>query len=58
MKTRTKDITVSLKERSANFEKKGRYDYFISFHRNVKLLNQRKQRGGNLYLFKSSKGKG
>lgn len=32
--TRTKDLTVSLKERS-NFEKKGNYDYFISFHRNA-----------------------
>ena len=32
--TRTKDITVSLKERS-NFEKKGRYDYFSILHRNA-----------------------
>lgn len=32
--TRTKDITVSLKERS-DFEKKKKYDYFISFHRNA-----------------------
>lgn len=32
--TRTKDTTLSLSERS-NFEKKGNYDYFISFHRNA-----------------------
>ncbi len=32
--TRTKDETVSLKERS-NLENKGSYDYFISFHRNA-----------------------
>lgn len=32
--TRTTDTTVSLSERS-NFEKKGNYDYFISFHRNA-----------------------
>ncbi len=32
--TRTKDVTISLKERS-NFEKKGNYNYFISFHRNA-----------------------
>ena len=32
--TRTKDKTMSLRERS-NFEKSGRYDYFISFHRNA-----------------------
>ena len=31
---RTKDVTVSLKERS-DFEKKKDYDYFISFHRNA-----------------------
>lgn len=32
--TRTKDVTLSLKERS-DFEKKKEYDYFISFHRNA-----------------------
>lgn len=32
--TRTKDTTLSLNERS-NFEKRGNYDYFISFHRNA-----------------------
>lgn len=32
--TRTTDKTMSLRERS-NFEKSGRYDYFISFHRNA-----------------------
>lgn len=32
--TRTKDLTLSLKERS-DFEKKKQYDYFISFHRNA-----------------------
>lgn len=32
--TRTKDVTVSLNERS-DFEKKKQYDYFISFHRNA-----------------------
>lgn len=32
--TRTSDRTMSLRERS-NFEKRGKYDYFISFHRNA-----------------------
>lgn len=32
--TRTDDRTMSLSERS-NFERKGNYDYFISFHRNA-----------------------
>ncbi|MBU5439885.1 N-acetylmuramoyl-L-alanine amidase [Tissierella sp. MSJ-40] len=32
--TRTKDVTLSLKNRS-DFEKKKKYDYFISFHRNA-----------------------
>lgn len=32
--TRTTDKTMSLRERS-NFENKGSYDYFISFHRNA-----------------------
>lgn len=32
--TRTADVSVSLKERS-DFENRGTYDYFISFHRNA-----------------------
>lgn len=32
--TRTNDRTMSLRERS-DFEKRGKYDYFISFHRNA-----------------------
>lgn len=31
---RTRDISVGLKSRS-DFEKRGKYDYFISFHRNA-----------------------
>ncbi len=46
--TRTKDITVSLKERS-NFEKKGRYDYFISFHRNA--FKPEKAKGVETYTY-------
>jgi N-acetylmuramoyl-L-alanine amidase len=32
--TRVADVSLSLKERS-DFENKGKYDYFISFHRNA-----------------------
>jgi len=32
--TRTADVNLSLKERS-DFENKGNYDYFVSFHRNA-----------------------
>jgi N-acetylmuramoyl-L-alanine amidase len=46
--TRTKDITVSLKERS-NFERKGRYDYFISFHRNA--FKPEKAKGVETYTY-------
>ena len=46
--TRTKDITVSLEERS-NFENKGRYDYFISFHRNA--FKPEKAKGVETYTY-------
>ena len=46
--TRTKDITVSLKERSS-FEKSGRYDYFISFHRNA--FKPEKAKGVETYTY-------
>ena len=46
--TRTKDITVSLKERSS-FEKSGRYDYFISFHRNA--FKPEKAKGIETYTY-------
>jgi len=46
--TRTKDITVGLKERSS-FEKSGRYDYFISFHRNA--FKPEKAKGVETYTY-------
>lgn len=46
--TRTKDKTVSLKERS-DFERKNKYDYFISFHRNAS--KPEKAKGAETYVY-------
>lgn len=46
--TRTEDVYLSLSDRS-NFEKKGGYDYFISFHRNA--FKPEKVRGVETYTF-------
>ena len=54
--TRTKDITMSLRERS-NFEKKGNYDYFISFHRNAFKPEQAKGVETFTYLNQTPKAK-
>ena len=54
--TRSKDITVSLRERS-NFEKKGRYDYFISFHRNAFKPDKAKGVETYTYLNQGAKAK-
>ncbi len=45
---RRTDITMSLKERS-NFENKGKYDYFISFHRNA--FQPEKARGVETFTY-------
>ena len=54
--TRTGDKTVSLSERS-NFERKGSYDYFISFHRNAFKPEQAKGVETYTYLNPSTKAK-
>lgn len=54
--TRTKDVTMSLRERS-NFEKKGKYDYFISFHRNAYKPEQAKGVETFIYLNQTPKAK-
>ena len=46
--TRTEDVYLSLSDRS-NFEKKGSYDYFISFHRNA--FKPEAARGVETYTF-------
>ena len=46
--TRTEDIYLSLSDRS-NFEKRGGYDYFVSFHRNA--FKAEKARGVETYTF-------
>lgn len=46
--TRTEDINLSLKDRS-NFEKRGGYDYFISFHRNA--FKPEKARGVETFTY-------
>lgn len=55
--TRRTDITMSLKERS-NFENKGKYDYFISFHRNA--FQPEKARGVETFTYtnQTTKAKG
>jgi len=55
--TRIGDTTVSLAERS-NFENKGSYDYFISFHRNAFKPEQAKGVETYTYLNPRAKTKG
>jgi N-acetylmuramoyl-L-alanine amidase len=55
--TRSSDKTVSLKERS-NFENKGSYDYFISFHRNAFKPEAAQGVETYTYLNASAKAKG
>ena len=55
--TRTEDKTVSLAARS-NLERKGSYDYFISFHRNAFKPEQAKGVETYTYLNPGAKGKG
>ncbi len=55
--TRTEDKTASLVERS-NFENKGSYDYFISFHRNAFKPGQAKGVETYTYLNPGAKAKG
>lgn len=49
--TRTKDITVSLMQRS-NFENRNNYNYFISFHRNA--YKPQKANGAETYTYLSA----
>lgn len=46
--TRTRDQTVSLRERS-DFSNRGNYDYFISFHRNA--FRPEQARGAETFVF-------
>lgn len=55
--TRTEDKTVSLAARS-NLERKGSYDYFISFHRNAFKPEQAKGVETYTYLNPGTKAKG
>jgi len=55
--TRTGDKTVSLSERS-NFERKGSYDYFISFHRNAFKPEQARGVETFTYINQRAKAKG
>lgn len=52
--TRTKDVTVSLAERS-NFANRGNYDYFVSFHRNA--FRPEAATGAETFVFTSSSAK-
>jgi len=49
--TRTTDTTLSLTERS-NMERKKKYDYFISFHRNASI--NKSAYGVETYIFRTS----
>jgi len=55
--TRTSDVTVSLKDRS-DFENRGTYDYFISFHRNAYLPEKAKGVETYTYLNPGAKSRG
>lgn len=55
--TRSSDETVSLRDRS-NFENKGSYDYFISFHRNAFKPEAAQGVETYTYLNASAKAKG
>jgi N-acetylmuramoyl-L-alanine amidase len=55
--TRTADVSLSLKERS-DFENRGTYDYFISFHRNAFKPEQAAGVETYTYLSPGTKSKG